>query len=334
MKLLKSAPTAPPIPKQWSNKLPATPIPLHVGPERKVTFLSEAMGVKINRGSDGIVRIVTVEETSQAIVREGVILAGDVIREAAGVDLRRPLTKVMWSDTVALLKISSRPLTLIVAKELSEIPIAVVDELNRAVKDSSLPKSHVITHEIEEEKYEIGKEPKQYSPSPASGMESVADTRAMMQHHEEHITAYLYSPSPASGIESVADTQVMIQRHEENVIIAEAEIEQVDQDTNSNAPSSKSGGSEEPSSPSYSTDIGKDSSICCDDQVDSSTVNVVDKDDVEINNTATISTSEETTPLDFSAPTQEQHLHKNGMNQNEEIRETDEPLMATFPSAY
>lgn len=169
-----------------------------MGPERKITFVSEAMGVKLNRGSDGMVRVVSVQETSRSIIRDGDVYAGDIIREAASVDLRRPLTKVMWSDTVAFLKLSDRPLTLLVAKELSDVPSAVVEELNRVTKEdspnsSSLPKQRrqrrqPTRKEVEEEKYEIGKEPHQYySPSPASGIESIADTEAMIHDSIEII---------------------------------------------------------------------------------------------------------------------------------------------------
>ena len=192
MQLLKSSPVPPPLPKQWSNQLPSTPVPLRVGAERNVIFASEAMGVKLNRGSDGIIRVVSVEN-GRSIVREGDIYSGDVIREAANVDLRRPLTKVMWSDTVAFLKTSSRPLTLVVAEELSDVPSSVVEELSRARKESSpssmskMRRGQPTRREAEEEKYEIGKEPYQYyGPSPASGIESVAETEAMIQDSVKH----------------------------------------------------------------------------------------------------------------------------------------------------
>ena len=40
----------------------------------------------------------------------------------------RPLTNVIWSDTVALMKIVLRPLEILVARELSERPSSVEEE--------------------------------------------------------------------------------------------------------------------------------------------------------------------------------------------------------------
>ena len=54
---------------------------------------------------------------------------GDVIREAAGVDMRRPITNIMWGDTVALIKLAPRPIKLIVAPEESALPHSVREEM-------------------------------------------------------------------------------------------------------------------------------------------------------------------------------------------------------------
>jgi hypothetical protein len=72
------------------------------------------------------------------IVRTGYIEVGDVVREAAGVDLRRPITNIMWGDTVALVKMAPRPITMIVAKELSPLPQAVADEREKVQEGMSL----------------------------------------------------------------------------------------------------------------------------------------------------------------------------------------------------
>lgn len=79
------------------------------------------MGIKLNRGMDGIVRVLSVANLppGSPILRKGEIIAGDLVREAGGVDLRRPITATMWGDTVALIKMAPRPLQLIVAKELT-----------------------------------------------------------------------------------------------------------------------------------------------------------------------------------------------------------------------
>ena len=128
-----AAPTAvPSLPKSWPQQLPT----LKCGPERSVLFLSESLGIKLNRGSDGIVRVLTVSSDS-ASLRTGDLYPGDVVREAAGVDLRRPITNVMWGDTVALIKMAARPIALSVAQELSPTPRAVLEEQKKALAPSS-----------------------------------------------------------------------------------------------------------------------------------------------------------------------------------------------------
>lgn len=115
----------PAMPKKWSQQSPRHSNVFQCGPEREVLFISEALGIKLNRGPDGIVRILEVspEVPGSPIARKGRVEVGDVIREAGGVDIRRPITNVMWGDTVALIKMAPRPILFIVAKELSQPPI-------------------------------------------------------------------------------------------------------------------------------------------------------------------------------------------------------------------
>jgi len=131
--LLNTTTNVPPMPKSFSKQIPSLPATLRVGIERKVLFVTEAMGIKLNRGQDGVIRVLTVapETPNSKHTRRGEINPGDIIREAAGVDLRRPLTNIMWSDTVALMKISPRPLEIIVARELSERPPGVEEEFEK-----------------------------------------------------------------------------------------------------------------------------------------------------------------------------------------------------------
>jgi tetratricopeptide (TPR) repeat protein len=92
----------PSMPKRWPQQSPTSPTALRCGPEREVIFLSESLGIKLNRGPDGVVRILSVSPhtAGSPVARDGTIHAGDVVREAAGVDIRRPITNVMWGDTV------------------------------------------------------------------------------------------------------------------------------------------------------------------------------------------------------------------------------------------
>lgn len=86
------------MPKQWPQQSPRSPTALRCGPEREVVFISESLGIKLNRGPDGIVRVLSVSKDtpSSPVARKGIIEQGDVIREAAGVDIRRPITNIMW----------------------------------------------------------------------------------------------------------------------------------------------------------------------------------------------------------------------------------------------
>lgn len=111
------------MPKDWPLQSPTSPSSIVTGPERTVTFLSDAMGIKLNRGTDGLVRVLSVVEVppGSAILRKGEIHAGDLVREAGGIDLRRPITSTMWSDTVALIKMAPRPILFVVARELTSV---------------------------------------------------------------------------------------------------------------------------------------------------------------------------------------------------------------------
>ncbi len=130
------------MPKSWPQQTPRDIQTLRYGPEREVLFLSEALGIKLNRGPDGIVRVidVTPEKPGSPIAREGEILVGDVIREAAGVDLRRPITNIMWGDTVALIKMAPRPIALVVAEELITTP-SISDQRKAAAANALSPTS-------------------------------------------------------------------------------------------------------------------------------------------------------------------------------------------------
>jgi len=121
-----------------------------------VTFLSESLGIKLNRGADGIVRVFSVspETAGSPIARHGRIEVGDVIREAAGVDIRRPITNIMWGDTVALIKMAPRPITLVVARELSEVPPSVIEERLKHMPQSSSMSPAKLSVSLGEEKVE------------------------------------------------------------------------------------------------------------------------------------------------------------------------------------
>ncbi len=132
---LQISPNLPPMPKDWPLQSPTSPSSIAIGPERTVTFLSDAMGIKLNRGTDGLVRVLSVVDVppGSPILRKGDIHAGDLVREAGGIDLRRPITATMWGDTVALIKMAPRPISFVVAKELtSELMDSPINNIGSA----------------------------------------------------------------------------------------------------------------------------------------------------------------------------------------------------------
>ena len=168
LKALTRTPNMPAMPKEWPQQSPReSELVKYYGEERDVVFLSEALGIKLNRGPDGIVRVIEVSPSiaGSSIAREGIIEVGDVIREAAGVDIRRPITNIMWGDTVALIKMAPRPIVLVVAKESTE---SIMDERKRAAQNALSPTSAA-----------------QYFPSNASTDESVRDQMKRQESLEE-----------------------------------------------------------------------------------------------------------------------------------------------------
>eukprot|EP00934_Nitzschia_sp_Nitz4_P009330 Nitzschia sp. Nitz4//scaffold156_size52432//26049//30881//NITZ4_006827-RA/size52432-snap-gene-0.13-mRNA-1//-1//CDS//3329537415//9320//frame0 len=157
---LSRTPTMPSMPKSWPQQTAHDNQVLHCGSEREVLFLSEALGIKLNRGPDGVVRVIDVSPNvpGSPIARQGTIQVGDVVREAAGVDLRRPITNIMWGDTVALIKMAPRPIALVVAEELNRPRFVIADQRKAAAAKALSPTSAA-----------------EYFPSNSSGDESVRD---------------------------------------------------------------------------------------------------------------------------------------------------------------
>ena len=184
---IQSTPNLPPMPRQWPQQSPRA-TDLKCGPERVVLCLSEGLGIKLNRGSDGIVRIIWVspDEPGSPVARQGTIEVGDVIREAAGVDIRRPITNIMWGDTVALIKMAPRPIKLIVAKELSPVPPAVLDEMRRSEEESVMPPSSSSGD----------------GPVPRNDGVSTADV-VTLQHQQEEV-----SPDVSPGVPTEGETPI------------------------------------------------------------------------------------------------------------------------------
>mmetsp|Transcript_11907 Transcript_11907/g.23972 ORF Transcript_11907/g.23972 Transcript_11907/m.23972 type:complete len:340 (-) Transcript_11907:3-1022(-) len=106
----------------------ATPVPtdaefitqMNVGNERQVLFYALSLGVTLNRGIDGYVRVVSASKVDDDQVRDGDIFAGDIVREVNDVDLRMPIDMAVWKMTIALMKMAPRPLIMVLAEELTD----------------------------------------------------------------------------------------------------------------------------------------------------------------------------------------------------------------------
>jgi len=85
--------------------------------ENEVVFQSQAMGIRLKRGEDGFVRVVSVTQAAlgSSIDRVGTIEPGDTIKEAAGIDLRSPITNSQWGEAVTQIRHAPRPMTFVVA---------------------------------------------------------------------------------------------------------------------------------------------------------------------------------------------------------------------------
>ena len=88
---ISHTPSLPPMPTNWPQQSLKSS-QFRVGPERVVTFGVGPMGIKLNRGPDGMIRVLSIHAKTgdlRPCDRKGIIQVGDVVREAAGVDLRR-----------------------------------------------------------------------------------------------------------------------------------------------------------------------------------------------------------------------------------------------------
>jgi hypothetical protein len=128
----------------WSTSSPATPSNIILGPERLITFHTESLGIKLSRHTDGHVRILSItpfrsSNYTNERIRDGTLHEGDLIRQVAGVDLRKPIDANVWKLTVGLIKMAPRPLEMIVATEYTEVEdvndaIGTIDDTSCEVK--------------------------------------------------------------------------------------------------------------------------------------------------------------------------------------------------------
>ena len=92
---------------------------------REVIFRSSSLGIRLQRGMDGYVRVVAVTECTptedespscpSSIVRDGTIIPGDILLDAAGVDMRSPISKEQWGNAIVWMRGVLRPMVFVVA---------------------------------------------------------------------------------------------------------------------------------------------------------------------------------------------------------------------------
>ena len=88
---------------------------------REIVFHSSFLGLRLQRGRDGFVRVCSVAESmiespsSSSIVRDGRIFPGDFLLAAGGIKLCCPITSNQWGDVVGWIRNAPRPMTFVVA---------------------------------------------------------------------------------------------------------------------------------------------------------------------------------------------------------------------------
>lgn len=142
------------------------------GEENDVIFQSQAMGIRLKRGEDGYVRVVSVTQASlgSSIERVGVIEPGDIIKDAAGIDLRSPITNSQWGEAVTQIRHAPRPMKFIVAagpERKKEMP-------SKPIHTSAVPPSQ-ITGGRNVVEYQLSKT--------ADGQQVVQSVREYRRHH-------------------------------------------------------------------------------------------------------------------------------------------------------
>jgi hypothetical protein len=87
---------------------------------REVVFHSSTLGLQLQRGRDGFARILSVTEvdsspsSSTSIMRNGKIIPGDLIVNACGIKVCRPMTVNQWVDIIRRIKSTPRPMSFVV----------------------------------------------------------------------------------------------------------------------------------------------------------------------------------------------------------------------------
>jgi hypothetical protein len=88
---------------------------------REIVFDSSSLGLRLQRGRDGFVRVCSVAESmiespsSSSIVRDGRIFPGDFLLAAGGIKLCCPITSSQWGGVVGWIRNAPRPMTFVVA---------------------------------------------------------------------------------------------------------------------------------------------------------------------------------------------------------------------------
>jgi hypothetical protein len=136
----------------WVRKYWLTTGKLYID-RREVVFHSSTLGLQLQRGRDGFARILSVTEvesspSSTSIIRDGKIIPGDLIVNACGIKVCRPMTVNQWVDIIGRIKSIPRPMSFVVvnipSKEVVQATIViqshwrkVIDQRLKTVNDKA-----------------------------------------------------------------------------------------------------------------------------------------------------------------------------------------------------
>lgn len=110
---------------------------------REVVFHSSTLGLQLQRGRDGFARILSVTESESAtfsptsVVRDGKIIPGDLIVNACGIKVCRPMTVNQWVDIIRRIKSTPRPISFVVvsipSKEIVQATMVIQSHWRKVI---------------------------------------------------------------------------------------------------------------------------------------------------------------------------------------------------------
>ena len=121
-----------------------------------VLFYSTALGIRLQRGKDGFVRIISVIKVDKAnatggssIVRKGDTVPGSIVLEADGIDLQSPITKQQWGDFVLRIRQASRPMKFVVVSVPRQCDVGLTGKHQSVTKIQRIWRVHYCSKRLQ-----------------------------------------------------------------------------------------------------------------------------------------------------------------------------------------